>query len=484
MMKGMCTFPRRLILSALVAGASVWATAAPAQSANPPTRAEALEAMKRATAFMVEEVSYNGGYVWTYLPDRSRQWGEMEATPTMVWVQYPGTSTMGHVFLDAYKATGDDYYYHAAERVGRALIWGQHSSGGWNYVFDFAGEGSLRHWYDTIGRNGWRLEEFHHYYGNATFDDEVTSEASMFLLRLYNEKLDPTYRPALDRAIQFVLDSQYPIGGWPQRFPLSYEFSKDGKPDYSSFITFNDEVAEENIKFLIMAYQTLGEQRALDPINRAMNSFLVMQMGQPQAGWGLQHSLDLQPAGARTYEPRSLGTHTTAANIRQLMDFYELTGETKFLARIPDALDWLDAVALSRPTPDGRTHPTFIEVGTNRPLYVHRRGSNVVNGEYYVLYTPDSPVAHYGAWRRIDTPGLRRRLEALRSRPTGEVTAGSPLRATGLVEIPRFFAMRSIELSDLFSNQARSRPAVPSADSVVALIDGINEQGYWPTRSG
>jgi hypothetical protein len=179
------------------------------------------ETMKRATQFMVDKVAYKGGYVWSYLPDFSRRWGEMEANPTMIWIQPPGTATMGHVFLDAYHATGDDYYYQAAEQVAGALIWGQHPSGGWDYMVDFGGEGSIRHWYDTIGKNGWRLEEFFHYYGNATFDDAGTSEASQFLLRLYAEKRDPKYKPALDKAIQFVLDSQYPIGGWPQRYPPS-----------------------------------------------------------------------------------------------------------------------------------------------------------------------------------------------------------------------------------------------------------------------
>ena len=58
-----------------------------------------------------------------------------------------------------------------AEQVAAALIWGQHPAGGWNYVVDFAGERSLRDWYDTVGKNAWRLEEFQHYYGNATFDD-------------------------------------------------------------------------------------------------------------------------------------------------------------------------------------------------------------------------------------------------------------------------------------------------------------------------
>ena len=143
---------------------------------------QARAAMKRATEYMVETVSTNGGYVWHYLPDFSRRWGEMEAYDTMIWVQPPGTTSMGHLFLDAYKATGDSFYYRAADRAARALIWGQLPCGGWNYIVDFAGDRSLKHWYATIGKNGWRLEEFQHYYGNATFDDDVSSDAARFLL--------------------------------------------------------------------------------------------------------------------------------------------------------------------------------------------------------------------------------------------------------------------------------------------------------------
>ena len=80
--------------------------------------------MKRATAFMREKVAHRGGYVWNYLPDRSRRWGEMEARASMIWIQPPGTPSMGHLFLDAFHATGDDYYYEAAEEVAGALICG------------------------------------------------------------------------------------------------------------------------------------------------------------------------------------------------------------------------------------------------------------------------------------------------------------------------------------------------------------------------
>jgi hypothetical protein len=81
-----------------------------------PDRARIVDTMKRATTFMVEKVGTKGGYVWTYLPDLSRRWGELEARDTQIWIQPPGTATMGHLFLDAYHATGDEFYYRAAEQ--------------------------------------------------------------------------------------------------------------------------------------------------------------------------------------------------------------------------------------------------------------------------------------------------------------------------------------------------------------------------------
>jgi PelA/Pel-15E family pectate lyase len=459
---------RRSALAAVLIGFA--ASIAAAQPAIPQSRDQILETMKRATRFMVEEVSTKGGYVWSYLPDRSRRWGELEARDTQIWLQPPGTATMGHLFLDAYHATGDEYYYRAADSVAGALIWAQHPSGGWNYVADFAGDRSLREWYDTVGRNAWRMEEFQHYWGNATFDDAGTAESAKFLLRLYVEKRDPKYKPALDKAIAFVLDSQYPIGAWPQRFPLQYEFSHHGNADYTSYITFNDDVAGENIDFLVMCYQALGNPRVLDAITRGMSAFLVTQLGAPQPGWALQYTLDLKPAAARTYEPLSLATHTTATNLELLMRFYRLTGDTRFLARIPEALDWLQALTLPPgvATRPGTTHPTFIELGTNKPLYVHREGSNVVNGRYYVDHSPEKTLAHYSAFRRVDVAGLRKQFEELRSMSREEAMRGSPLRAgAGMMPLTRFFVVE--------------RSGGPTVGETVAAL---NKDGYWPGPLG
>jgi hypothetical protein len=311
------------------------------------------------------------------------------------------------------------------------------------------------------------MEEFQHYADNATFDDAGTSEAMQFLLRMYLEKRDEKYRAPLDRAIGFVLDSQYPNGGWPQRWP-----HVQGYPPYADYITFNDDVAQENVRFLLMVYRSLGEERVRPAILRAGEVFLATQQPMPQPGWSLQHSLDLKPAGARSYEPLSLATHTTAANLRMMMQFYRLTADPRYLARIPEAIDWLESLRLPPdPARRGRDFPTFIELGTNRPLYVHRRGSNVVNGRYYWDYSPVATLGHYGAYRAIDIDALRRDYRRLREMPREELLRNSPLREPGNAPLPRFAVSLDVG-SDL-----NAQPAADPAEAVRTL----NAEGWWPT---
>ncbi|MDP3740656.1 MAG: pectate lyase [Hyphomonadaceae bacterium] len=468
-------------------GLGAWLSACATQSAptvdvsSKPQGQAALDAMKRATRFMTDTVAYRGGYVWAYLPDFTRSWGEMEARRTMLWVQPPGTATMGHAFLDAYHATGDEQFWRAAVAATRALIAAQHPSGGWNYIHDFAGEASLKDWYATIGASGWRLEEFQHYYGNATFDDAGTSEASQLMLRMHLEKKGDEFRAPLEHAIRFVLDSQYPVGGWPQRFPFAEAASLHGMADYTRHITFNDDVAGENIKFLIMVWQTMGDKRAIDPIKRAMDCFKATQQPKPQAAWGLQHAVaDLEPAAARSYEPLAFVTHTTANNISQLMNFYELTGDLSYLERVGEALDWLDSVKLPAGVAnDRRTHPTFIEIGSNRPLYVHRKGSNVVNGAYYATYDLEGSIVHYSPTRAVRTEQLRARLAKLQATSPEDASKNSPLKASQ--PLPRYFTTQNIEVSDLNSNRGSSGADAPADEHVAKLAADLNGQGYWST---
>src|SRR5206468_2357699 len=107
-------------------------------------------------------------------------------------------------------------------------------------------------------------------------------------------------------------------------------------------------------------------------------------------------------------------------------------GETKFLARIPDAIDWLESVRLPadvlKAAGNGRGEfPTFLEVGTNQPLFVHRTGSNVVNGHYFVDADPKNTIGHYSSFRAIDIAGLRKRYAEAKALSPAEAMKDSPL---------------------------------------------------------
>ncbi len=375
--------------------------------------------MKKATTYMMDSVSHQGGFVWSYLPDRSRCWGEMEASASMVWVQSTSTPEVGNLLIDAYKATHDEYYYLMACKVADVLIKGQHPSGGWNYCFDLNGEESLKNWYKTIGQSGWRLEEFQHYYGNATFDDEVTANVAHFFLNIYRLKKEAKYKRVLDKVIGFICDSQYENGGWPQRYPLMYDHPFKGKADYSSFITLNDEVLLENIKFLQECVDSLGMTELQTRIKKAMYLIPQLQQPVPYAGWSDQYTLDLKPAHARSYEPRAVNTATTMKMIGICRDLFEKTGDSVFIRRLPEAVEFLKSQRLGEEDvrkwgnnnndPASFLVPRFVNPDNGLPLYVHRRGSNVHNGEYYINQDISNTIGHYSsaAWinlKWLDTP--------------------------------------------------------------------------------
>ncbi|MEJ6979649.1 pectate lyase [Pedobacter sp. P351] len=432
---------------------------------------KAEKAMVKATKFMVDEVSTEGGYVWYYTTDLSRRWGEMEAYKSMIWIQGGGTVTVGHTLLDAYRATGNDYFYEAAGKAASALIKGQSTEGGWNYMIDFAGQESLKNWYNTIGKNGWRLEEFQHYYGNDTYDDDVTSDAARFLLKMYMQKKEIRYKEALDKAINFILKSQYPNGGWPQRYPLKSDFNKAGFPDYSSFYTFNDSVIWENINFLIQCFQVLHEERFLGPIRRGMDFYLLSQ--QPNGAWGQQYNMKMEPASARTYEPAALLPGATAENCSILLRFYQYTGDRKYLARIPDAISWLEKVKLpASMTLGGRyTHPLYVELKTDKPLFVHRKGSNVKYGYYYADYDDQNLLAHMLGKRSVNIASLRDEYIRVSALSPGLATRNSPLK-TGHAEkeIPDFY---------FSSTSGRNGNMSISEERVNGIISSLDSRNRW-----
>lgn len=166
-----------------------------------------------------------------------------------------------------------------------------------------------------------------------------------------------------------------------------------------------------------------------------------------------------------------------------MLDFYEWTGDKQYMARIPEALDWLASVRLSGDEIQmpGREFPTFVEIGTNRALINHRRGSNVVNGAYYQDYSTDEPIVHYSQWRAVDFEGLQARYESLLGESPEDLKSRSPFNRRAGFELPQYFTTQTIEVSDLNSNAGASVIDRPDDATIAKLLDELNEAGYWPT---
>lgn len=386
--------------------------------ASQPGRDQILRTMKKATGFMVDKVALRGGYVWVVSDDLSERWGEVPARPSQIWLQ-GGTERVGQVMLDAYQATGDRYYLEVARKAADALVFGQHPLGGWHYFIDFDPKGTPE-WYETTAsRFRWGYEEYRHYYGNATYDDHVTPDAADFLLRFYTVSMETAYREPVMRALNFLLISQYSNGAWPQRYPLRYEYAHDGLPDYTSFFTLNDGAAEHNVKLLLKAFDTFGDQRYWDAARRGVEAFIQLQGPIGQGCWAEQYGPDMRPATARTHEPAGYVVRESRGIIAILHEMYLRTGDPRYLAPVPRCLDWFDRINRESAAQRYPT-PRYWEPGTNRPLYVVRVEERTPEGHGRYKWVTDPSQArcdgHPCRWSGkpiVDVQAIRTEHEAI-----------------------------------------------------------------------
>ena len=148
----------------------------------------------------------------------------------------------------------------------------------------------------------------------------------------------------------------------------------------------------------------------------------------------------------------------TRSNIGHLLKFYRMTGDRRYLKGIPRALEWLEASYLpeSVRTNDRVTHATFYEPGTNRPLYVHREGTSIDAGRYWVDYEPKNFPGHYGMQGFIDVPAIRAEYERTSALPPDTVVDD--------------FRLAQVLPSD-----------TPTVDPEKAelIIDALDDRGAW-----
>src|SRR5690606_8165087 len=161
----------------------------------------------------------------------------------------------------------------------------------------------------------------------------------------------------------------------------------------------------------------------------------------------------------------------------QLLDPAQFTRDRRHLARIPDAIAWLEASRLpDRQTEDGtRTHPTLVEVGTSRGRYAHRKGTGVADGVYWVDYDDKNLLAHYGGKANVNIQRLKDEYEKVSKLTPEEATANSPLKATRFErgETPQqYFLTKRIR-------ELEADPSLTAAD----VMDKLDNRGRWLTQN-
>lgn len=307
----------------------------------------------------------------------------------------------------------------AAAKVADNLLSHQSPLGGWPKNTDTAGKKYTK-----------RPEDL-----KPTFDNGATTDELRFLARMITATGGEKYRLAFLRGYDYILQAQYPTGGWPQFHPPG--------PQYHRHITFNDHAMVRLMEFLRESwtaphYRFLDEPRlqaARAAFDRGIQCILQCQVrvnGELTA-WCAQHDEhDFAPRPARTFEPVSLSGCETVGIVRLLMSLEKPSPAV--VQAVEAAVAWLEKVKCqglkvvevkSSANPGGKdrvvqAEPSapplwarFYEIGTNRPIFCDRDGV-VKYALAEIGHERRNGYAWYGTWPqkllRDEYPAWKKRL--------------------------------------------------------------------------
>lgn len=402
-------------LAAIITGTALL-VAPPVASSDDVSVERATRALRRAVGFFRTRVATEGGYLWRYAADFSEREGELPASPTTVWVQPPGTPTVGMAYLGAYELTGDRYYLETAHETATALLRGQLVSGGWDYRVAFAPEERQKYAYRVDAEANPASSDTSHEQRNVTtLDDNTTQAALSFLMRVDRafDFEDAALHEAVEFALRSLLAAQYPNGAWPQRFtappdPAKFPVQRASYPekwpreypgkDYRGYYTFNDNTMADVIELMFLAAEIYGERKYAEAAKRGGEFILLAQMPEPQPGWAQQYDARMNPAWARKFEPPAVTGAESQRVMETLLRLFEVTRERRFLEPLPRALAYYRRSLLA----NGQL-ARFYELRTNRPLYFTK--------DYRLTYSDADLPTHYGFKARSRLETIRTKLE-------------------------------------------------------------------------
>jgi PelA/Pel-15E family pectate lyase len=237
----------------------------------------------------------------------------------------------------------------------------------------------------------------------ATLDNDATWNQIRFLAHVttallaeHRDAEAAPFRASVERGVEYLLNAQYPSGGWPQVWPL------EGM--YHDAITVNDDAMLHAVEILhdvaqgAQDYEFLPKslvKRAGPSAKRGIDCLLRLQITENgvKTAWAQQYdALTLEPTSARNYEMPAL---TSDESVPIMEFFMSLPNPTPAeVAAVHDGAAWFKKVEIfgyrygsgnffaDRRSPQGRMlekdpgagpiWARFYQIGTNKPIFGDR----------------------------------------------------------------------------------------------------------------
>lgn len=237
----------------------------------------------------------------------------------------------------------------------------------------------------------------------ATLDNDSTWMQIRFLAHLttallaaHREADAAPFRASVERGIEYLLNSQYPNGGWPQVWPL--------EGGYHDAITINDDAMTHAVEILHDVAEGAPDYKFLPAglvknagpaAQRGIDCLLKLQITENgvKTAWAQQYdALTLEPTSARNYEMASLTSDESFPIVEFFMSLPDPTPAE--VAAIHAACAWFTKVEIfgyrygsgnfmaDRNSPEGRklvaaagagpVWSRYYQIGTDKPIFGDR----------------------------------------------------------------------------------------------------------------
>ncbi|WZL82809.1 pectate lyase [Vallitaleaceae bacterium 9-2] len=231
----------------------------------------------------------------------------------------------------------------------------------------------------------------------GTIDNDATVKQLYILAECYQVTKDDDVKQAINKGLNFLVEMQYDLGGFPQVYPV-----QDSTHSlYENMATFNDDATIrvltlfQNISYHLAPFdddvidQDLRHQ-VYNAYAKGIQFILKSQIrvDGKLTGWCAQHDpYTYAPVAGRPFEPKSISGQESVTIAKFLQTVWPRTAEVQMA--IDGFVEWLETVAVEDvkyyrypvdgshfvETPGKLMWYRFYEIGTNKALFGDSDGS-------------------------------------------------------------------------------------------------------------